>query len=186
MSQLSNPGTRAIAAAALLGVALLAAPVLAAGDGRGIVLAQAAVPPPPPPSGTPPAGAPPAAAAKAPAATPTAYVETRIKELHRKLHITKAQEPQWESVAQVMRSNATSMEALVHERYESAPKMTAVDDLRSYSALADAHADGLKKFLPVFEQVYDSLSDALKKTADTLFRNRMHLPGAAKAKPKAE
>ncbi len=51
--------------------------------------------------------------------------------------------------------------------------MTAVDDLRSYSAITDAHAEGLKKFIPVFEALYASMSDAQKKNVDTLFHNRI-------------
>jgi hypothetical protein len=61
--------------------------------------------------------------------------------------------------------------------------MTAVDDLKSYGEIANAHADGIKKFIPVFESLYASMSDAQKKSADTLFRR--HGPKSkAKAKGK--
>ena len=49
--------------------------------------------------------------------------------------------------------------------------MNAVDDLKSYGEITDAHADGIKKFTPVFATLYDSMSDAQKKQADTLFRH---------------
>ena len=62
--------------------------------------------------------------------------------------------------------------------------MTAVDDLKSYSEIADAHADGLKKFTPAFEPLYAGMSDAQKKSADTLFRQHKHTKSKAKAKGK--
>ena len=97
-------------------------------------------------------------------------VEARIKELHTKLKITPAQEELWNNVAQTMRDNAKTMEALIKARSEKAGTMTAVDDLKSYSEIAEAHADGLKKFIPAFEPLYAGMSDAQKKSADTLFR----------------
>jgi len=63
------------------------------------------------------------------------------------------------------------MEPLIKARTENAKTMTAVDDLKSYSEITDAHADGIKKFTPVFATLYDSMSDAQKKQADALFRH---------------
>jgi protein CpxP len=98
-------------------------------------------------------------------------VEARISNMHAKLKITPAQEDQWSKVAQVMRENAKSMDALTQSRFEKAKAMTAVDDLKSYGEITDAHADGIKKFTPVFTTLYESMSDAQKKDADTLFRH---------------
>jgi periplasmic protein CpxP/Spy len=98
-------------------------------------------------------------------------VEARITKMHAKLMITPAQEDQWAKVAQVMRDNESSVEPLVKTRRENAKTMTAVDDLKSYAAIADAHADGIKKFTPVFAALYDSMSDAQKKDADAMFRH---------------
>src|ERR1035437_3947231 len=97
-------------------------------------------------------------------------VETRIKDMHGKLKITQAQEDQWAKVAQVMRDNEKTIEPLIKARVENAKTMTAVDDLKSYAEITDAHADGIKKFTPVFETLYASMSDAQKKEADVLFR----------------
>jgi hypothetical protein len=110
------------------------------------------------------------------------HVEARIAYLHTKLNITPAQEELWNNAAQVMLDNAKTMEELIKSRSENAATMTPVDDLKSYSAIADAHADGLQKFIPVFESLYVSMSDAQKKNADTLFRHH----GSAKAKVKAK
>jgi len=109
-------------------------------------------------------------------------VEARIKELHTKLKITPAQEELWNNVTEVMRDNAKTMEALIKARSEKASTMTAVDDLKSYGEIAEAHADGLKKFVPVFEALYASMSDAQKKDADTLFRHH----GRTKSKVKGK
>jgi protein CpxP len=99
----------------------------------------------------------------------TDRVEARIKELHEKLKITPAQEDQWNAVAQVMRENAQEMDALIKARKEKAGKMTAVEDLKDYSAFADARAAGVKKLVTVFDPLYAGMSDAQKKEADALF-----------------
>ena len=42
--------------------------------------------------------------------------------------------------------------------------------------------DGLKKFIPVFEPLYVSMSDTQKKNADALFHRRGRVNAKAKAK----
>lgn len=121
-----------------------------------------------------------------PAASVTASkadrVEARITELRAKLKITPAQEELWNNVTQVMRDDAKTMEALIKARSEKASTMTAVDDLKSYSDIAAAHADGLKKFISAFEPLYAGMSDAQKKSADMLFRQHGHAKSKAKGK----
>jgi hypothetical protein len=98
-------------------------------------------------------------------------VEARIKNMHVKLKITQAQEEQWAKVAQVMRENAKSLDALTDARFKNAKTMNAVDDLKSYGEITDAHADGIKRFTPIFATLYAGMSDAQKKEADELFRH---------------
>src|ERR1035437_1025534 len=102
--------------------------------------------------------------------------ELRIKDMHAKLNISAAQEEQWGKVAQVMRDEAKTMDTLTQARVDNAKTMTAVDDLKSYGEIADAHANGIKKLTPAFASLYAGMSDAQKKEADTLFRqgDRMH------------
>jgi periplasmic protein CpxP/Spy len=100
--------------------------------------------------------------------------ELRIKDLHAKLKITSAQEEQWGKVAQAMLDDAKIMDALTQTRVDHAKDMTAVDDLKSYGEIADAHANGIKKLTPVFADLYTNMSDVQKKEADTLFRNGDH------------
>ena len=104
--------------------------------------------------------------------------ELRIQDLHAKLKITAAQEEQWGKVAQTMRDDAKFIDALVQARMEHAKEMTAIDDLKSYGEIADAHADGIKKLTAVFGPLYASMSDPQKLAADNLFRHgdRMSAP----------
>jgi len=119
-------------------------------------------------------------------ASKTERVEARIKELHTKLKITPAQKELWNDVTQVMRDNAKTMEALIKARSEEANTMTAIDDLKSYGEIVEAHADGIRKFIPAFEPLYAGMSDAQKKAADTLFRHHGRTKSKAKAKAKGE
>ncbi len=109
-------------------------------------------------------------------------VEARIKELQTKLKITPAQEQLWNNVTQVMRDNAKTMEALIKARSEKASTMTAIDDLKSYGEIVEAHADAIRKFIPAFEPLYAGMSEAQKKSADKLF----HHHGRAKSKAKGK
>jgi hypothetical protein len=109
-------------------------------------------------------------------------VEARIKELHTKLTITPEQEESWNKVVQVMRDDAKTMEALIKARVEKSGTMNAVDDLKSYGEIAQAHADGLKNFIAVFEPLYAGMSDAQKKSADMLFRRHGNMKSKTKGK----
>jgi hypothetical protein len=109
----------------------------------------------------------PATASKAASVDP---VEARITDLHAKLKITPAQEELWNNVVQVMRENGKAMEPLRKARSEKVATMTAVEDVTTYAEIADVHAAGIKKFVPVFSALYDSMSDAQKKNADVIFR----------------
>lgn len=98
-------------------------------------------------------------------------VEAWINSLHQQLQITAAQETLWTAVAQTMRDNAKTIGDMAKERRSKAATMTAVDDLKNYEAIADAQAEGLKKLIPAFEALYNSMSDDQKKIADKLFQH---------------
>jgi LTXXQ motif family protein len=154
MISFTHPAVRAASTAVtLLGAIVLASPAFAA-SGTQLSSQQAM------------------AAPASESATSPSMVEAHIKELHKRLHITDAQKPQWDSLAQVMRDNAKAMTDLQKERAADAQSMSAVDVIKSYESVVQAHEDGMKKFIPPFEALYNSMSDAQKKTADSLFRNR--------------
>jgi hypothetical protein len=97
--------------------------------------------------------------------------EQRIKDMHTKLKITPEQEALWGKVAQVMSDNAKVMDTLTQARADHAKEMTAIEDLKSYGEVTDAHADGVKKLIPVFADLYAAMSDAQRRDADVLFRH---------------
>jgi len=146
------------AAVALLGAIVFASPSFAASTAAPEQLAQASSQQ--------------AMAATAPESPANSPVEERIRDLHRRLHITDAQKAQWDNLAQVMRDNAQAMTDLQKQRAADAKSMNAVDVIKSYSEVIQAHQEGMKKFVPAFEDLYNSMSDAQKKTADSMFRSR--------------
>jgi hypothetical protein len=148
-------GRAAGAAATLIGAIVLASPLFAA---SGQVSTQSSSQEAMASSASEPAG--------------MVAVEARIKDLHSRLHITAAQKPQWSNLTQVMRENAQTMVDLEKQRAADANSMSAVEVVKSYESVIEAHEDGMKKFIPPFEALYDTMSDAQKKTADSLFRGR--------------
>jgi protein CpxP len=99
-----------------------------------------------------------------------ARVEQHITQLHASLHITPAQQPQWDQFAQVMRDNAKSMDETLQDRSSKFASMNAVEDMQSYAKIAQQHADDTQKLATAFQTLYGSLSDDQKKNADTVFR----------------
>ena len=103
--------------------------------------------------------------------------EARISELHDRLHITAAQEALWGVVAQTMRDNAAALHASVADRLANRDTMTAVDDLKFFQIIADEHSNGLKKFIPAFEALYDAMTPAQQKQADHIFKEHRRRAG---------
>ena len=150
--------TRSVAFVALMSAPLVALPLT-------LVHAQTQTPTPMHSTQATPAAA-------NPADTKGASVEQRITQLHTELKITPDQESKWNSVAQAMRDNAANMDKLVAEKRKQAPQnMTAVDDLKTYEAFAQAHVDGLKNLTSAFSSLYDAMPDPQKKVADQVFEN---------------
>jgi protein CpxP len=174
MLQLTDPVARGLAAATVLGALVLASPLRAA-----TIDAPAAAPATQLAQTTPPASPPPATAPTKRHRSPVDRVEDRIKTLHEDLHITPDQEAAWAPVAQAMRDQATAMQQAIQQRRQN-PSLTAVDDLKAYEAIADAHAEGLRKLVPSFEALYAALSDDQKKEADLLFSQSRHMRGKKK------
>ena len=104
-------------------------------------------------------------------------IELQIRDLHDRLHITMAEEAQWSAVAQIMRDNARTMDGLVRQRARDARAMTAIEDLRSFRAIADADAAALDRLEPSFAVLYAAMPDPQKRNADRVFGH--HRPQAA-------
>lgn len=99
-----------------------------------------------------------------------ARVEARIKDLHAKLHINPAEQAQWDQFAEVMRENAREMNKAAMEHAQQVPSMGAVEDLKSYEQLAEAHVQRLQKLIPAFETLYNTMPAEQKEVADQVFR----------------
>jgi hypothetical protein len=142
----AGKGLRPSAAAwVLVGLATASAPAFAAGiSGEALRLAQAQ----PPATAQPP------------------NVEASIAQLHQRLQITAAQEPQFAAVAGVMRDNARAAAAVP----PPAANATAIDDLRAYIRFSEQELAGLKRLLPALDALYATLSPAQRQTADTVLR----------------
>jgi periplasmic protein CpxP/Spy len=125
----------------------------------------------------PPAPAAPGAAASSPMASHPVpgknmeeRVENRIKELHAQLHITPAEQSQWDQFAQVMRDNARDMDQAIMQRAQQYPTMNAVQNMQSYEQIAQAHAQHLQKLVPAFDSLYSAMPEQQKKLTDQVFR----------------
>jgi prephenate dehydrogenase len=80
------------------------------------------------------------------------------------------QEPLWETVASAMRANGQRIDAISEERHDRAGTMTAIEDLRSFAAIAEAHAEGTRSFIPAFEALYRAMPAEQQVHADRVFR----------------
>ena len=97
------------------------------------------------------------------------YTEAQIKQLQGVLKITDAQKELWNNLVQVMRENAKEMDALTKTKSENIRTMNAVEQMEFRSQISEAHLDQLKKFIPPFLALYDSMSDEQKKNTDKIF-----------------
>jgi periplasmic protein CpxP/Spy len=111
------------------------------------------------------------ARAEARAAQHEQRVEERITFLHSTLKITPEQEPLWKTFADQMRSNSQSMAGLFRQRMESESTRNALDDMKGYAQMAQAHADEMQKLVTAFEPLYNSFSADQKAIADKTFRH---------------
>lgn len=115
-------------------------------------------------------------------ATRERSVEAHIKELHKELGITAAEEPQWERVAQTMRDNAQRLDKVIDERNASSDHATAVDDLNSYAQVTETHAENVKRMADAFSGLYSAMSDEQKREADKVFNHKAHANNARSAR----
>jgi hypothetical protein len=121
-------------------------------------------------AGTQKGSTPPGGKAKPAPAGPRDEVEQEITELRDRLHITPAQQQQFDVFAEIMRGNARELDELMRQQTQK-PNKNAVDDMRFYLQFTEAQAEGLKRLLPVFQALYDSLTDQQKRAADSVMGN---------------
>ncbi len=101
-------------------------------------------------------------------------VEKHIKDLHAQLQITPAEETQWATVAKSMRDSAVETDNAIDKREALVGSATAIDNLKAYGEIAQAHVDGVKRLAAAFAPLYASMPDDQKKVADAVFAHRAH------------
>ena len=104
--------------------------------------------------------------------SPAERIERHIAHLHAQLQITPAQQAQWDQFAQVMRDNANAMGQIVDQRGAKFATMNAAENMQSYVTIAQQHARDTEKLAAAFQTLYEAMSDAQKKNADSFFRAR--------------
>ncbi len=107
----------------------------------------------------------------APESSRKAQVEQRIADMHATLHITPAEDPAFNTFAQVMLDNAQAMDAIVNRNESDLSMRTAVQTLQQYAAVTEQHAQNVQKLSAAFGTMYAMLSPAQQKMADEMFRN---------------
>ncbi|MEA3118138.1 MAG: periplasmic protein CpxP/Spy [Paraburkholderia sp.] len=127
-------------------------------------------------------------AATSPASKHEARAEERIASLHKQLKITPQEEGQWKPFADAMREDAQTMAQLSEQRMKGVETESALDNMREYARLTQAHADGAKKLVTAFEPLYNSLTPEQKQVADATFRGRlgMHHHHESKSRKSAQ
>jgi periplasmic protein CpxP/Spy len=128
--------------------------------------------------------APSSAAVEARAAQHEQRIEDRIAYLHSALKITADQEAMWKTFADQMRSNGQTMADLYKQRVEGETTRNALDDMKQYAQITQAHADDMQKLVTAFEPLYNSFSADQKALADKTFRHGAPAGGKGPAHPK--
>ena len=103
-------------------------------------------------------------------ATAVEHTEARIKELESVLKITKDQTKPWDNLTQVMREDAKAMDTLTKDRAGNVKNLNAVEQMKFHSQMIETRLNQMRRFIPLFEELYASMSDEQKKNADTIFR----------------
>jgi hypothetical protein len=97
------------------------------------------------------------------------HVEARIKELQGSLQISKDQEKLWDSLTTVMRENAKEMDVLTKDMRADTKPLNAIERMKLHNKITEVRLGQQNKLIPVFEELYESMSDKQKKITDTIF-----------------
>jgi periplasmic protein CpxP/Spy len=98
-------------------------------------------------------------------------MDQRITDLHARLLISPAQQPQWDNFSDVMRENARDTSETFQHRAQAMSAMTAAENMQSYAKVTAEYAQHMQKLVPTFQALYDTMSDSQKRTADQVFRD---------------
>jgi hypothetical protein len=96
------------------------------------------------------------------------HVEGRLAFLKTELKITDAQMPQWNRLADALRSTTTSMNGMRQQMMQEGMPTTALARLDLHEKMLSAHLDSLKSVKVALIPLYASFSDEQKTLADEL------------------
>jgi LTXXQ motif family protein len=96
------------------------------------------------------------------------HVEGRIAFLKAELHITDAQQPLWNALAEAMRADAKEMQGLRSQMMDAAQATTPLGRLEAREKLLQARLDAVRKLKSAVDPLYAALSNEQKKMADQL------------------
>jgi len=106
------------------------------------------------------------------------HLEGRIAFLKAELHITDAQQPLWNAVAEAIRGNAKSMTDMPHGMgMIGGASGTLPEKLAAHEKMLTAHLDGMRKLRTAFDPLYAALNADQKKMADSLMIGPMGVMG---------
>ena len=188
---LTAPKARRVLLGSLFGAVCLFAPILSSQAQT----AAPSAPAPVAPVATPNQSAPvvtPAVASPMPATPPPSpkmvaerkrdamMREKRIANMHKRLELTPAQEALWSPVADAMNENSMAVDKVTMNIPDK--KMTAVENLKTFEAMADAHAASLHRLVPPFSALYATMSDNQKQIADEMFERHGRQHGGGRSR----
>ena len=104
---------------------------------------------------------------------PTDHVEGRIAFLKVELGITEAQLPMWNAFADAMRTGATAMRGAMAQAMQSTAQATMPARMDAMVTMMAARHASLKATATAGKALYDVLTDAQKRLADTLIMSPM-------------
>ena len=104
---------------------------------------------------------------------PKGDLDRRVRRLHDQLGITPEQEELWRPVAAAMMDSASAVGDAMQARSNKPQPMSAVEDIQTYQAVADAHAKGLRQLASAFGPLYAAMPATQQKAADKLFGAQM-------------
>lgn len=98
------------------------------------------------------------------------HIDGRVAYVKAELHVTPAQESQWDKVAQAMRQNDTERRQAFQQMLASrGMPETALQRLERKARFSAMRAQQTDRFLAAFRPLYDGMSDTQKQTANDLF-----------------
>jgi hypothetical protein len=97
-------------------------------------------------------------------------IEQHLARLRSDLHITPAQQPQWDAFTKVTRENTAELHQRFQQHGTRLAGMSATDNMADYTEISKLHAQELLKLATAFRAPYATMSGDQRKNADAMFR----------------